>query len=477
MFCLFHFHLDTCDNNNILVEGTEIPIDEVLCPETNVTSAVCKTNTQIQVIHDINKFRGLRQSLKRQNEIQMVPQNVKKKAKKDALDKTIVPRFQYLSLDFVSATINRPASSAKKPKVAVEVNNNHEEPFIECDEETPPSSEINQREFMIEDDSSCEDNSESSLAVKTRSTLKLLNSQDSIFLNSQLGRACDKSYHTFVSAASVVGLTSTPEETSSTPAVASQQLNKGNEIANLPIAATRTLSPPKKQENLDIQRLKQTQVLKVLVPSIEKPIREPTESARNENEKHETIWINPIIFSNSFQYSFLTYIDVKEISPKFDFTCHAAEASSAIFPYEICHELKDIKVVLEFTCNGYHQIELHGRSVQKVLQLKIKEWSAVESILRAIREFTFHPRQQYRQPMRRPQPNIFHDVLFYLFKTVSRFSHVLIEYREDCSNMVGVIDSVYELNRNTKRKNLSQAIDAYTKIRIMSYYERKNKSK
>lgn len=512
-----------------VIEGTEIPIFEAPSIELSAISSNTQTTistaptreimdtgpVNVQHLVDITPTKAFcnnqsaipKRILKRQmiaiKSSHMV-RPPKKTKQSDPLEKTVVPKFQYRSLEFVAnqkRSIECLKSQTSKNNANVNTNSKlmEKELIIEDDDDddTPPTSGRNRREYSIEEDSSCDENSQP-LSNKAQSTTRLLNSQNSLFLNSQVIKACDKTYRTcdlsniperppiklFAEISKSRSNNSSLEsETSSDASVliigskdtslteTSSSSQAANDNSSMHVA-------PSLENTEDTRRTKDTFAIETgslphatngnssmqaapLLENIEDAQRtkEHAKHLKAEKEAREKsskqIYINPIIFGSRFQHGFLNYIDIKEINYNLNL-----KRNTNNFPYTLCREFKDVKTSLRWHYNGFHEITLNGRSTRKVLKLKIKEWSAVEGILQAIHEFTFSSKQ-----LGPKEHNLLYEVLYYLFKTVSRFTNVIIEYCEEDDNHVKIIDSLSNLNfetAETRRKDLSKAIDAYT---------------
>lgn len=404
----------------------------------------------------------------------------------DTLSTIQVPKYSYNALQIVSNKKSDEQTTSGNEALQLE----------SCDiethiQETPPINRTNPNEYQIDENSSTDDSQVTPNKNPSTSVSRLLNSQISVFLSSQLnicGSQCSD-------AQTGNSLTPADSEASSTPSdlvcspITSQMMNA---ILKPELSAVQKVTSAKQNTdnlfniNEDVNECEplpkkpklstdNVQVAKEIVTS-ENLFRKAIELnhtkslALNQPKRlaiapnspafivpMEQIMKTPNSISNNAFHTFLHYIDIENVSYRFKMFANAYQNRQA----NNYNELNDIKTILNYQCNGVNKITINGESTRKLLKLSYKEWSAVQDLLKMIGEFSYNSKAT--EP---PNATILHRVLYYLFKTASKFSNVLIEYREEDMESVRVINASYAINPLKRNRDLSKVIDPLVLMHI-----------
>lgn len=444
--------------------------------------------------------------------------NTRKKAKAP-VDETLstikVPKYNYnpLSIAVVKKAIQTAIDTLPK-NTDTPKENSEDSPIIES-EDSQPSQRTNPREFLIEEDITMDENVESQPTRSQNSQLsayKLLNTQNSLFLHSQLMKDCNRlakpAMPIDISSASSISITPNTDNDTET----GKNLNLNKEEINPPGSATTRLlptcevslvrlssteqspyhfvfndqsyrlresAPPQKKRKVnkpiedsvasDGTASAQPTTYATLMTNLHKPPQKVVQCAAallqttihqantiesDLNLRMEQLLSNPCTISSNLSYRFLSHINIVEASNTL-ITNSAMERT-----YNTCKEFDIIKTLLKLQFNGNHHVTLTGESMQRKIELTIsvKEWSAIQEILQIIHEFT-HNAHSYNLQSSNNNQTTLHRALLYLFKTSSKFSNVDIEYRETNSDVVNILNSSFRYSNS--RADLASGIDPF----------------
>lgn len=294
------------------------------------------------------------------------------------------------------------------------------------------------------------DSSQDESPAKTGTDLvptNLLDTQDSVFLNTQLLKACEKNYETSVLPQSL------PTSTRSAPQQSNDKLlpqskNKPKMLLNKAKKVKAGI-----QDGIVMLRRLTTQQIRSRQSVRKAKILVQSKST----EQNKFLLLKSI--PNGTQYAFLNYIDIKEINSKI--VLNGWDYKPSGLPFEVRQRENKLKAVLRFSFNGFHEITLNGKSMKRILKLNVKEWSAVQGILDTLGNEFQYSNSKRCQPT---HANILYDALYYLFKTQSTFTNAVIEYRDQQHNEVNAVSSKFACIPklvNDKPKDLSKAIDTF----------------
>lgn len=288
-----------------------------------------------------------------------------RKTVKNVMDSTQVPKYDYPRLEFITTTINakehaqevraRAPSKTVKTKPARTAHDDSREFFIEECESTQEDS-ISARSFSHVVNVADKDNT---ISPRTRA----LNSQNSIFLSSQLQRVLSNAE----------------------PPSDDQTGNTSDEEEIIHVTPDQAL---RSQSNVE----------------------EPHGSAVDPIALYQV----PARYNNvDNNIEFLNYIDIGAVEIQL--------MGSSGARYNVGSQYNDWVTKLNFI-NDCNHLTINGQATRKIMKLNDAEWTAIQEILNRIRKFSYNVWAS--EPIKE---GIMHRCLYYLFKTSSKFTSAIVE--------------------------------------------------
>lgn len=225
-------------------------------------------------------------------------------------------------------------------------------------------------------------------------------------------------------------------------------------------------SPPTHSQLLNADL---TYVCNILIPSDEAGNNRKSQELVHENENTRMLQTSRVIenqenndrMSNGLGYqmnfytpieprnfAYLTYLDVNSVNLGKDVRKLFYKSNTTFME---CSKEVSAKVIIKFTMGRLHTLKILGNTLQILLGLSNKEWGSVLRLVKTIEQFEFSSDD--------PEPktqSIPYKILYYLFKTLPKFSQATLRYEKTFAN-----DEAYcvQIEYSKPVKSLTEALN------------------
>lgn len=476
MICnlLFFFGLNRC-NRFLITENINPQLAKFIALKPFVSTIQPNNNNK-----NLNKKREhVKNLLRRTVKQNRVQKQLTTHSNDDTLSTIQPPKYNYepLNIMYKKNTQKQTEPVECERNVTMEMPD-EEEPIIEVDD-TPPCIE-NPRDFLIED---CSIDGDSQISQtppnQVPSTVTILNTDNSIFLSTQLLNVDDKM------SASEPPISTAPETVETRCDDSSDDVIMNDSTVDL--FEKRSLdrpyiepAPPQKRrkiiaaddtsvaitidllESLPDETTERANVISLTSQSHameqNSHTMEPNAVAVTEktqiNRPTGYEWLEMSV-PNSINYTYLHYIDIENVSYRYNVDRLPSDVA-----YNICKQQESQCATLNFKFDGMHRIIIKGQCMKKLLKLKYMEWRAVQAVLELIKQFTYNSRTKESSAS-----SLLERALHHLFASTSKFSNVHIqrtEYDEEQNRDVcRILNTSYTLRPKVSAKRLRSTIDPY----------------
>lgn len=344
----------------------------------------------------------------------------------DTLANIQVPRYEYNALPFCSKRPRIECNVRANPSTSNIDNNNNSDSMVI--EDVSQASISNSRENLIEEYSSSEERTPEKRSPNN--TKHLLSGNESIFLNINTQVVAGQN------GAHPIQRATTSSAQSPNPAPAAH--------------------PPVQPERN--QATANTMATIAGSASTSGPAAAPADLARPLRSM-EPLYRSPHISADT-RCEYLYHIDMANIS-----ACMTTRRDGD----GILVEHLEIEASLRYQCNGQTRIKIKNDGLQKLLKLSDAEWKSVGSIMSVIRRFEYANRFADAS-----NESIFHQALYYLFKTTSPFSDQCIEYSDRDLDVVRIVPEERIMRCEEEHEDMTDCFSDYVLDRMEQFVAQMN---